>query len=337
MLLRGLGNLRKGINHMSKQGNLKAFIGKRTRDETASTTTSTTSAPESESVATANVKASRTVNGRTKKAMEQEVEQQPALVIKDTPVVAAQADVETKQRSGDEVERKDGISFANLEELVPNDWAEVLKAEFKKPYWAKLKQELMTREKAKEEIFPPLEKVFAAMQHCPFKNVRVVIIGQDPYHDNGQAEGLCFSVPKGISTPSSLQNIYKELVNDIPGFKKPNHGNLIGWADQGVLLLNTSLTVKAHVANAHKSIGWQEFTQAIINAVAKETKNVVWLLWGAYAKGKAKNVDPKVHKLLEAPHPSGLSAHKGFFGCKHFSKCNEYLKSHGLQPIDWQV
>lgn len=190
-----------------------------------------------------------------------------------------------------------------------------------------------------ETIFPPLPKLFAAFWLCPFDATRVVIIGQDPYHGFGQAEGLSFSVPEGQKIPSSLQNIYKELCSDIPGFQKPKHGSLVKWASQGVLLLNAVLTVPQAKPNAHKDIGWAKFTDAVVAALIKDSKTPrAWLLWGSYAQIKAKNVKASsTQYVLQSPHPSGLSAHKGFLGSKAFSRCNSFLKENGAKEIDWQV
>jgi uracil-DNA glycosylase len=213
----------------------------------------------------------------------------------------------------------------------------VLSGEFSKSYFSQLKSSLQAQFKAGVKLFPPLPLTFRAFSACPFDKLKVVIIGQDPYHDDGQAEGLCFSVPNGIGVPSSLNNMYKELVADVPGFLKPKHGHLIKWAEQGVLLLNTTLTVKAHQANSHKDLGWHKFTDAVIKFINSNKSNIVWMLWGNFAKDKAKGVDTTRHKVLTAAHPSGLSASRGFFGCKHFSKCNAFLKDLNIDPIDWQI
>lgn len=181
--------------------------------------------------------------------------------------------------------------------------------------------------------------MFAAFWLCPFDSTRVVILGQDPYHGPGQAEGLCFSVPRGEKIPSSLHNIYRELTTDIGGFTKPKHGNLVEWAEQGVLLLNNILTVPQASPNAHKDIGWAKFTDAVVNALAKDAESNprVWMLWGSFAQTKAKSVSAKNQCILKTTHPSGLSAHKGFIGSKHFSQCNDYLQKNGKKPIKWQV
>jgi uracil-DNA glycosylase len=228
--------------------------------------------------------------------------------------------------------------YANLEELIPADWREALKGEFSKPYWLKLKASLSQRASEGEQIFPPPELTFAALAACPLANTRIVLIGQDPYHDDGQAEGLCFSIPKTVKKlPSSLSNIYKELATDVPGWKRPAHGHLRCWAERGMLMLNTALTVAAHKANSHAGLGWTAFTDAVIRAVASGRTGVVWLCWGQPAQKKAAPVDTKTHCVLSCPHPSGLSAHRGFYGCKHFTKANEYLRASGQEEFDWEV
>ncbi|MCQ2535999.1 MAG: uracil-DNA glycosylase [Lachnospiraceae bacterium] len=218
---------------------------------------------------------------------------------------------------------------------IENDWLEPLSAEFKKPYY----KELYTRIKTEYEtrtIYPPAEDLFSAYAKTPLSKVKVVIIGQDPYHEPGQAHGMCFSVKPGIETPPSLVNIYKELQDDL-GLYIPNNGYLEKWAEQGVLLLNTVLTVRAHAANSHKGIGWEKFTDASIKAVNELDHPVVYLLWGSNARAKKEFLNNPKHLVLEAPHPSPLSAYRGFFGCKHFSKCNEFLVKNGQSPIDWQI
>lgn len=218
---------------------------------------------------------------------------------------------------------------------IENDWLEPLSAEFKKPYY----KELYTRIKTEYEtrtIYPPAEDLFSAYAKTPLSKVKVVIIGQDPYHEPGQAHGMCFSVKPGIETPPSLVNIYKELQDDL-GLYIPNNGYLEKWAEQGVLLLNTVLTVRAHAANSHKGLGWEEFTDASIKAVNELDHPVVYLLWGSNARAKKEFLNNPKHLVLEAPHPSPLSAYRGFFGCKHFSKCNDFLIKNGQSPIDWQI
>jgi uracil-DNA glycosylase len=186
-------------------------------------------------------------------------------------------------------------------------------------------------------VFPPEQQVFSAFDATPFEQVKVVILGQDPYHGPDQAHGLCFSVLSGIKPPPSLANMYKELVQDIEGFSIPDHGYLMPWAEQGVLLLNTVLTVEQGQAHSHKHLGWEKFTDKVIDEINQHREGVVFLLWGAHAQKKGKNIDKKRHHVLHAPHPSPLSAHRGFFGCQHFSKTNELLTSLGKTPINWQV
>ncbi len=186
-------------------------------------------------------------------------------------------------------------------------------------------------------VFPPEQQVFSAFDATPFEQVKVVILGQDPYHGPDQAHGLCFSVLPGIKPPPSLANMYKELVQDIAGFSIPEHGYLMPWAEQGVLLLNTVLTVEQGQAHSHKHLGWEQFTDRVIDEINQHSEGVVFLLWGAHAQKKGKNIDKTRHHVLHAPHPSPLSAHRGFFGCQHFSRTNELLTSMGKTPINWQV
>ena len=218
---------------------------------------------------------------------------------------------------------------------ITNDWAPVLKAEYAKPYYRKL-YDFIHREYATQTVYPPSGDIFNALHLTPLSRVKVVIIGQDPYHEPGQAHGLCFSVQKGVEIPPSLQNIYKELHEDI-GFKIPDHGCLTPWAKQGVLLLNAVLTVRAHAAASHRGKGWEEFTDAIIREVNKVDHPVVFLLWGSFARSKAAMLDNPKHLVLEAPHPSPLSAYRGFFGCRHFSKANAFLTEHGAEPVNWAL
>lgn len=216
-----------------------------------------------------------------------------------------------------------------------NDWDVILKDEFEKSYYkqlrAFLKQEYSTR-----TIYPHMNDIFNSLKCSSFDNTRVVIIGQDPYHGMGQAHGMCFSVKKGVEPPPSLKNIFKELHDDV-GFVIPDHGELTHWAKQGVLLLNTVLTVRAGMANSHKGMGWESFTDRVISELNRKTTPVVFLLWGANAKTKARIIDNPLHRKLETVHPSPLSAYNGFFGCRHFSRCNEILVSSGQKPIDWQI
>ncbi len=218
---------------------------------------------------------------------------------------------------------------------INGDWYEALKEEFGKPYYKQLfqtiKQEYNTR-----LIFPPANDIFNAFHLTPLKEVKVVILGQDPYHNHGQAHGLCFSVQKGVNVPPSLVNIYQELHDDL-GCTIPNHGYLEKWARQGVLLLNTVLTVRAHQANSHQGKGWEKFTDAIIKAVNTQERPIVYILWGTPAQRKARMLDNPRHLILKAPHPSPLSAARGFFGSRPFSQTNAFLEEHGLEPIDWQI
>lgn len=218
---------------------------------------------------------------------------------------------------------------------ITNDWLPALQEEFKKPYYAELYKKV--QEEYKEtQIFPPADDIFNAFHFTPLSEVKVVIIGQDPYHNVGQAHGLCFSVKPEVDIPPSLVNIYKELKEDLNCYI-PDNGYLEKWAKQGVLMLNSVLTVRAHQANSHQGLGWEKFTDAVIRAVNEQDRPIVYMLWGRPAQNKAKSVNNPKHLLLKAPHPSPLSAHRGFFGCKHFSQANEYLKKNGLEPIDWQI
>jgi len=221
--------------------------------------------------------------------------------------------------------------------LKDDKWKQILAGEFDKPYWQRLEDFLQSEERAGKKVFPPKEHIFRAFDSCSMEEVKVVVIGQDPYHDNGQAMGLCFSVPRGIKVPSSLQNIYKELHADL-NCKIPLHGDLDKWAKQGVLLLNVSLTVRAHEANSHSKKGWENFTNAAIKEISQNRKGLVFLLWGKNAQEKEALISKaNGHLILKCPHPSGLSAHRGFFGSKHFSQCNNFIESNGGAPIDWQI
>lgn len=218
---------------------------------------------------------------------------------------------------------------------IEPSWKAVLKAEFSKPYFQQAVTFLKVEKAQGKIIYPPGSLIFNAFNTTPFDSVKVVIIGQDPYHGAGQAHGLSFSVPDGVPPPPSLVNIYKELNADI-GMPIPTTGNLTKWAKQGVLLLNASLTVRANEAASHAKVGWMEFTDAVIRRLSDEKKNVVFLLWGRFAQEKQSLIDETKHHVLKAAHPSPLSAYNGFFGCKHFSKTNDLLMKAGLQPIDWQ-
>lgn len=215
-------------------------------------------------------------------------------------------------------------------------WKAVLGAEFEKPYMQTLRSFLQSEQQT-STVFPPNRLIFNAFSHTPFDRVQVVILGQDPYHNVGQAHGLSFSVPRGVAIPPSLRNMYKELATDIPGFTIPSHGDLTAWADQGVLLLNATLTVRAHTPASHQGKGWETFTNQAIAALSAQRSGIVFMLWGRFAKQKAALIDGKKHLILTAAHPSPLSAYNGFFGCKHFSGANEYLIQQGREPINWQL
>jgi uracil-DNA glycosylase len=223
-----------------------------------------------------------------------------------------------------------------MEVQIEAQWKKVLKEEFRKPYFRQLTDHIKTEKLQGKQIFPSGAKIFHAFEVTPFDKVKVVILGQDPYHGKGQAHGLSFSVPEGVRTPPSLMNIFKELETDT-GLRTPLHGNLEHWARQGVLLLNTSLTVRSGEPMSHSRIGWQIFTNQVIQKISLLKEHVVFFLWGNFAREKASLIDDKKHLVLVAPHPSPLSAHTGFFGCKHFSKANDYLARNGIDPIDWSV
>lgn len=230
-----------------------------------------------------------------------------------------------------------GLPLPKFESLlVEKTWLEAFQGELQKPYMESLHQYVSQEVAGRIPIYPPPAKIFNAFNSCPFDKVKVVIIGQDPYHGPGQATGLCFSVEKGIKLPSSLGNIFKEIQNDI-GCPFPSHGNLEKWAHQGVLLLNTVLTVREHHANSHAKRGWEPFTDAAIRAIAQQRSGLVFLLWGNSAQEKIRLINKTRHHILKAVHPSGISAHRGFFDCRHFSKTNKILEDQGLLPIDWQL
>jgi uracil-DNA glycosylase len=216
---------------------------------------------------------------------------------------------------------------------IANDWKEILNAEFSKPYFEELVK-FVKEEYASREIFPKGSNIFRAFDKCPLDKLKVVIIGQDPYHGPGQANGLCFSVGEGVPFPPSLQNIFKEVQSDI-GTPIPESGELDRWAEQGVLMLNAVLTVRAHEAASHAGRGWEHFTDAVVRAIAERKEGVVYMLWGSYAQKKGAIADPRRNLILRAVHPSPLSAYRGFFGCKHFSQANDYLRSIGKEPIIW--
>lgn len=215
-------------------------------------------------------------------------------------------------------------------------WKTLLADQFQKPYMRDLRAFLQKEIQAKKIVFPRGQNIFAALNVTPFDKVKVVILGQDPYHGMGQAHGLCFSVMPGVQLPPSLQNIFKEIEREL-GIKQPGHGNLNWWAEQGVLLLNATLTVEMGKAGSHQGKGWELFTDRVIHILNEKKDHLVFVLWGSYAQKKGQFIDRKRHLVLESPHPSPLSAHRGFFGCGHFRKINEYLLAHNEKPIDWQL
>jgi uracil-DNA glycosylase len=216
---------------------------------------------------------------------------------------------------------------------IDSSWKSMLKGEFEKEYFVKL-AEFVKEEYRLKTIYPPAGLIFNAFNLCPFQNVKAVIIGQDPYHGPGQAHGLCFSVREGVDFPPSLINIFKEIELDL-GLSRPKSGNLERWSSQGVLLLNATLTVRAHQAGSHQKKGWEQFTDAVISILNCEKRNIVFFLWGAYAQKKGESIDRSKHLVLESVHPSPLSASRGFFGNKHFSRCNDYLLENGIDPVNW--
>jgi len=221
---------------------------------------------------------------------------------------------------------------------IDASWKEVLRNEFGKAYFLQLKQFLVQEKQSGQNIFPPGKEIFNAFDTTPFDKVKVVIIGQDPYHGPGQAHGLCFSVKPDVPTPPSLVNIYKELADDPQvNFQIPKHGYLQKWAEQGILLLNATLTVRAHQAGSHQNKGWEQFTDAAIHAMNEQKEGIVFMLWGSYAQRKGNFIDGTKHLVLQSPHPSPLSAYRGFFGNRHFSQCNQFLQERGQSVIDWQV
>ena len=220
---------------------------------------------------------------------------------------------------------------------LEESWKGVLEAEFEKEYMKKLRSFLQSQQEQKKIIYPGNSLIFNAFNHTPFKKVKVVIIGQDPYHGANQAHGLSFSVQKGVPLPPSLQNIFKELQAEYKDFQFPKHGDLSSWADQGVLLLNATLTVEASKAGSHQNQGWEKFTDQVIQTLSEQRKGIVFLLWGKYAQAKAGLIDQNKHQVLMAAHPSPFSAYNGFFGCNHFIKTNEYLEKNGEKGIDWRL
>ncbi len=221
--------------------------------------------------------------------------------------------------------------------LLEASWLELLKDEFEKPYMVQLREFLKTEKAAGHFIYPNNADIFNAFAKTPFHHLKVVILGQDPYHGAHQAHGLSFSVQKGIAIPPSLKNIYKELTTDIPEFMTPNHGNLSEWAEQGVLLLNATLTVQASMPGSHQKRGWETFTDEVIKTISNKSQGIVFILWGNFAQAKSVLIDEKKHFIIKSPHPSPFSAYNGFFGSKPFSKTNELLLKQGKEPINWQI
>ncbi|KAJ8379367.1 hypothetical protein SKAU_G00001450 [Synaphobranchus kaupii] len=226
------------------------------------------------------------------------------------------------------------LAARNVPDGFGESWRKGLNEEFGKPYFNRLIT-FVSDERKHHTIYPPADQVFTWTQMCTIQDVKVVVLGQDPYHGPNQAHGLCFSVQRPVSPPPSLVNMYKELATDIEGFQHPGHGDLTGWAKQGVLLLNAVLTVRAHQANSHKDKGWETFTDAVVQWLNGNLEGLVFMLWGSYAQKKGIAINRKRHHVLQTVHPSPLSAHRGFFGCKHFSKTNELLEKSGKKPIDW--
>ncbi len=222
-----------------------------------------------------------------------------------------------------------------MSDTLPASWRTVLGAEIEKPYFRDL-QRFLSEERQTHQVFPPEAEVFSAFALTPLDRVRVLLLGQDPYHDDGQAHGLCFSVRPGVRPPPSLVNIYKELATDV-GCRRPNHGHLASWAEQGILMLNAVLTVRAHTPNSHKGKGWETFTDEVIRKVSQKSERVVFLLWGGYAQKKEGLIDASRHLVIKGVHPSPLSAKSGFFGSKPFSAVNRALEASGKAPIDWQL
>lgn len=225
--------------------------------------------------------------------------------------------------------------MTNVNPTIEESWKNILANQFNASYFTQLKAFLVA-EKSQYQIFPPGSQIFNAFNFTPFDQVKVVLLGQDPYHGPGQAHGLCFSVPDGIAKPPSLQNILKELNSDL-GIPVTQSGNLEKWAKQGVLLLNATLTVRAHQAGSHQNKGWETFTDAAIKALAEQREHLVFILWGNYAQAKESLIDSSKHLILKTVHPSPMSVTRGFFGCKHFSKTNDYLRKHNIKEIDWRI
>ncbi|TPX37719.1 hypothetical protein SmJEL517_g00512 [Synchytrium microbalum] len=253
-----------------------------------------------------------------------------------TPVEATSTDKQEDEKSKQSSPRYTESLLQLERDTMGPDWFEIFGAEIEKPYFLKIKKRLELDESKRITIFPPKEQIYSFTK-CPLNKIKVVILGQDPYHGQGQAHGLCFSVQKGVANPPSLNNIFKELADDLgkDKFQKPKHGFLEGWATQGVLLLNSALTVQMDKANSHAEIGWARFTDAIVEYINKNSKNVCFLLWGGNAQKKGEKINKSKHLVLKSAHPSPLSAHRGFFKQKHFSKANAFLVKNGLEPVDW--
>lgn len=231
----------------------------------------------------------------------------------------------------------DKMPTESINVQIEESWKNALESEFSQPYFLAIRQFLKSEKANGKIIYPPGSLIFNAYNLTPFDSVKVIILGQDPYHGTGQAHGLCFSVQQGVKPPPSLVNIYKELKTDISGFQIPQHGNLESWAKQGVFLLNAMLTVEKDKPASHKEIGWQNFTDAAIRALSKNREHLVFILWGSFAQQKSEFIDSSKHLILKAPHPSPFSADRGFFGCKHFSKANAYLLEHHSEQINWNL
>ncbi|XP_043571427.1 uracil DNA glycosylase a [Chiloscyllium plagiosum] len=257
----------------------------------------------------------------------------------EAPVVKPSSPLSPEQLSRIERNKQAALQRLAARNVPPGfgeSWKSELLMEFSKPYFIKL-MGFIVSERRRCTVYPPPHEVFTWTEMCNFHDVKVVILGQDPYHGPNQAHGLCFSVKRPVPPPPSLENMYKELQSDIEGFEPPGHGDLTGWAKQGVLLLNAVLTVRAHNANSHKERGWEDFTDAVVSCLNDKLDGLVFMLWGAYAQRKGSVINRKRHHVLQTVHPSPLSANRGFFGCKHFSKTNELLKKSGKAPINWKL
>ncbi|XP_076439642.1 uracil-DNA glycosylase-like [Babylonia areolata] len=326
-------------NIMISQSKISSFFSRTPAKRTTSTT-------ESEEKPEKKVKLSPEQNNKTDSSpqpLQENTLSSPCTPSRPSPASASSLTPEQKAR----IEANKRAALARQQSQKENagtegcmvtnmgaSWKQALSAEFSKSYFKQLSQ-FVDGERRKGQVFPPADQVFTWTQACKITDVKVVILGQDPYHGPGQAHGLCFSVPKGIQPPPSLENMYKELAADIEGFKHPGHGMLMGWAKQGVLLLNACLTVRARQPNSHAGKGWEQFTDATIKWLNSNTTGTVFMLWGGYAQKKGACIDKKKHHVLKAAHPSPLSVYRGFSGCKHFSQCNALLKKSGKTPIDW--